>query len=270
MAVPSTETPPILTSNGESGRWQVKESENFVVLHDDPALAEEVAKAAEAARDAHTRRWTGSPPPRPWAPKCEIYVYPTAAVFAQMTGQPAESPGFSTMESNGSSIIGRRIRLRADAPGLVGAVVPHEVTHFILADLFPTKQIPRWADEGISVMSEPAPEQERRVGELDAALEGGKIFTVENLMVHDYPEGRFWPLYYAQSVSLTKFLVERGKPGQFIDFLQGSQRNGVEPELRRVYGFADYTDLQARWLAWARESSAARVASRRNGETITR
>ena len=85
----------------------------------------------------------------------------------------------------------------------------------------------------------------------------------------DYPDGKHWPLYFAQSVSLTKFLVDKGKPGQFIDFLQGSQRRGFGPELKRVYGIESFTDLQARWLAYARVSSAARMAARR-GETKVR
>ncbi len=269
MAIPPTDTPPVVTSQGDSGRWKVKESANFVIFHDDPALADRVSEAAELARDALTRKWAGSPPPRAWSPKCELYLYPTAAIFAQVTRQPIDSPGFSTMESNGVAVTGRRIKLRADAPSLVDAVVPHEVTHVLLADLFPARQIPRWADEGISVLSEPSAEQEKRMTDLDAPLSGGRIFSVESLMVNDYPEGKYWPLYYAQSVSLTRFLVDQGKPGQFIDFLQGSQRNGVEPELKRVYGFENYADLQARWLAYAKESSAARIAAR-NGETRTR
>jgi hypothetical protein len=270
MAVPSTDTPPVVTSRGESGRWKVKETANFVILHDDPALAEAVAKAAEAAREATIRRWTGSPPPWPWEPKCELYIYPNAAIFAQVTGQPPESPGFSTMESDGLAVTARRMKLRADAANLVAAVVPHEVTHVVLADIFPVKQVPRWADEGIAVLSEPPAEQEKRLADLDPALDGGKIFTAEALMNSaDYPEGKYWPLYFAQSVSLTKFLVDKGKPGQFIDFLQGSQRRGFEPELRRVYGIESFADLQAGWLAYARESSSARVAAKQ-GETKVR
>jgi hypothetical protein len=135
------------------------------------------------------------------------------------------------------------------------------VTHVVLADLFPTQQIPRWADEGIAVLSEPKHEQERRIVELDPALDGGKIFSIEHLMVRDYPEGPHWALYYAQSVSLTRFLVDQGTPAQFIDFLQGSQRTDAQTELRRVYKIDGFADLQTRWLDYAR----TRIASK--GET---
>ncbi len=76
-------------------QWQVRETPSFRILHLDPELAERAAEAAEAARDIHIRRWTGSAPKGPWSPKCDVYLYPTAMIFSQMTGQPEESPGFS-------------------------------------------------------------------------------------------------------------------------------------------------------------------------------
>ena len=48
-----------------------------------------------------------------------------------------------------------------------------------------------------------------------------------------------------------------------IQFLQGSQRNGYEAELRRVYKIDGYADLQRRWLAYARSSSPAGPPARR-------
>ncbi len=50
------------------------------------------------------------------------------------------------------------------------AILPHEVTHVVLADLFTTQQIPRWADEGIAVLAEPNAEQEIRAAELQEPL----------------------------------------------------------------------------------------------------
>ncbi len=38
-------------------------------------------------------------------------------------------------------------------------------------------------------------------------------------MAMDYPDAKDWSLYYAQSVSLTRFLVEQGPPEQFIQFV---------------------------------------------------
>ncbi|WP_435006347.1 peptidase MA family metallohydrolase [Tundrisphaera lichenicola] len=243
------------------GRWQTRETENFRIYHSDPALAERVAQAAESARLEQTKHWTNALAINPWLPLCEVYLYPSAKLYAQATGQPEDSPGFSTMGMNSGRIISRRISLRADHPSMVRAVLPHEITHVILADIFPSEQIPRWADEGLAVLSEPRTEQDRRAADLIQPLAENRLFAVDTLMGMDYPDERYWALYYAQSVSLTRFLVELGTPAQMIQFLQGSQKNGFEAELRKVYAIDGYAELQRRWLVFARNQESARTAT---------
>ena len=235
------------------GRWQVLDSASFRIYHADPSLAAKVAQAAETARRDQMKRWASSKAARPnWQPPCEIYLYPSAKQYAQMTGQPEDSPGFSTMGMNAGRIISRRINLRTDHPALVQAVLPHEITHVILADHFTEQQIPRWADEGLAVLSEPADEQQRRAADLVTPLAENRLFAVDVLMNMDYPDNRYWNLYYAQSVSLTRYLVEQGSPAQMIQFLQDSQRGGYEAALRKLYKIDGFLDLHRRWLAYAR------------------
>jgi hypothetical protein len=158
---------------------------------------------------------------------------------------------------NGGRIVARRINLRADHPNLIRAILPHEITHVVLADLFATQQIPRWADEGMAVLAEPTSEQELRAADLDKPLADGKLFRLTDLMVMDYPDGKYWSTYYAQSVSLTRFLVDQGSPTQFIDFVQNSQRKGIDTELKRIYKIDGLSDLQTRWLAHLKKRPAA-------------
>jgi hypothetical protein len=232
---------------------------NFQVVHveKDRELAQRIAQAAEAARKAQMKRWNPATASTPWSPRCEIVLFPTAAEFCRETLQPADSPGFSTMGMNGGRIVMRRVHLRADHPNLVKAILPHEVTHVVLADLFPHQQIPRWADEGMAVLAEPRDEQAVRAADLDEPLRSGQLFRVDDLMTMDYPEPKHWPLYYAQSVSLTRFLVESGSPDQFIRFVQEAQRGGFETALRQVYGIPDFNELHSRWLVYARDHTAA-------------
>ena len=86
-------------------------------------------------------------------------------------------------------------------------------------------------------------------------------------MTMDYPDGRYWALYYAQSVSLTRFLVELGTPAQFIEFVRASQRNGFEAELNRVYRIKGYDELQSRWYQYAQNNVNATVTARLAAET---
>jgi hypothetical protein len=157
------------------------------------------------------------------------------------------------MMCNGNRVVARRMNLRADHPLLVTAILPHEVTHVVLADLFTDQQIPRWADEGIAVLAEPHAEQETRAAELQEPLEAGRTFDLRKLMAMDYPDAKDWSLYYAQSVSLTRFLVEQGPPDKFVQFVQNSQRNGIEGALRGSYGIGGFADLQDRWMEYARQ-----------------
>jgi hypothetical protein len=250
---------------GPSGSWQVLTTANFRILHADPALAGQVGHVAEATRKAQAERWAGPGGRGPWTPKCDIYLYPTATLFSAMTGQPEDSPGFSLLSFSAGQIVTRRVNLRADHPQLLEAVLPHEVTHVVLADLFPDGQIPRWADEGAAVLSEPELEQRQRAADLARPLAAGRVFRVEDLMRWNDPDAASWGLFYAQSISLTRFLVEQGSPALFVQFLRDAGREGFEPPLRRIYHIDGFTDLQNRWEAYARSTATVETASAHAG-----
>ena len=244
--------------------WHVLETANFRIYHADASLAAQAGKAAESVRSQQARRWGSSATRSTWSPRCDIYLYPTPRDFAQMTGQPETSPGFSTMGVNGNRIISRRVNLRVDHPQLLAAILPHEVTHVVLADLFTQQQIPRWADEGMAVLAEPLSEQLSRAADLSGPLAEGRVFKLNELMAIDYPSAEAWGLYYAQSVSVTQFLVEQGTPEQFISFVRGAQRQGIEQALREVYRIGGFAELENRWQNFARRQAATITASNRD------
>jgi hypothetical protein len=241
-------------SNGVA--WQVLETANFRIFHCDARLAESVGETAEAVRADQAKRWGSPALEQPWNPRCEVLLYPTGKEFAQGTGQPDSAPGFSTMFTNGNRVKGRRTSLRADHPQLLKAILPHEVTHVVLADLFTVQQIPRWADEGIAVLAEPAAEQSLRASELHDALESNQVFDLSKLMSMDYPDAKDWSLYYAQSISLTRFLVEQGTPERFIQFVRDLPRTGAEAGLRERYAINGFAELHDRWRDYARHQLA--------------
>jgi len=234
------------------GSWQLHETANFRIFHRDARLAEAAAEVAESVRATQAKRWSSPAAQRTWTPRCEIYLYPTGEMLAQATGQPDTSPGFSAMEVNGNRIVARKIHLRADHAQMRDAILPHEVTHVVVADLFIAQPLPRWADEGIAVLAEPPTEQRLKAAELREPLESGRVFPLDKLMAMDYPDAKDWGIYYAQSVSLTRFLAEQGPPEWFIRFVRASQQKGVEAALRDVYKIGGLDVLQQRWLEYAR------------------
>ena len=245
-------------------KWQVHETLNFRIFHCDARLAKAAGEAAELARADQAKRWGSPALQRPWTPRCEIQLYPSGREFAQATGQTENSPGFSTILSNGNRVTARRTSLRGDHPQLLTAILPHEVTHVVLADLFTVQQIPRWADEGMAVLAEPNAEQNLRAAELQEPLETGRVLEINKLMSMDYPEAKDWSLYYAQSVSLTRFLVEQGTPERFLQFVRDVHRTGIEAALQSAYGIGGLNELQDRWLAYARQQLATLKVARRS------
>ncbi len=262
------ETPkPSLAESSDPIEWQVHQTANFRIFHCDSALAQQAATVAESVRTAQAKRW-GSPAIHTnWTPLCDLYLYPNPQSYAQGTGQPEISPGISTMTNNGVRVLSRRMSLRADNPMLLTATLPHEVTHIVLSDLFVVQQIPRWADEGIAVLAEPLTEQHHRAAELREPLEAGRVFPVSQLMAMEYPEQKDWRLFYAQSVSLTHYLVDQGPPERFVQFVRDSQRIGTAAALRDIYQIEGPSDLHNRWLDYARKQLAVDTASSRNAET---
>ncbi len=261
-----------LASSGPGSNWQIHETANFRIFHRDARLAESAGNTAEAVRAAQAKRLGSHAAAKPWAPACEIYLYPDGKALAAATQQPENSPGFSTMSSNGAQVVARRVNLRADHPQLLAAILPHEVTHVVLADIFTVKQIPRWADEGLAVLAEPRSEQELRWAELQEPLETGRLFELSKLMGMDYPDPKDWSLYYAQSVSLTRFLVEQDSPERFIRFVLDTHQKGTEAALQDAYQIKGFADLQSRWAAYARQQVATLTASARepsDGSSMT-
>ena len=256
--------PPSDSTAAANSSWQVHETVNFRIFHCSPRLAEQAGVAAEKVRASQGRRWGSPAIERPWTPRCDLYLYPDGRSLARATGQPETAPGFSTLNTDGSRVTIRRTVLRADHPQLLTAVLPHEITHVVVADLFTAQCIPRWADEGIAVLAEPDAEQDLRVADLHDSLESGRILDLAKLMTSEEPPAADWSQYYAQSVSLTRFLVEQGSPERFLQFVRKSSGKGTEAALRDVYKIGGLADLRDRWMAYARRQVATLEQSRRD------
>jgi hypothetical protein len=120
------------------------------------------------------------------------------------------------------------------------------VTHAVLAGRFGAR-VPRWADEGMAVLSEPRDRVEAHLRHLPRWREEGRLFSLRRLMdQEEYPDPRDWGSFYAQSVSLVDFLVDAKGAPAFADFLREGLREGYGPALRRHYGWT-WRELERRW-----------------------
>ncbi|MFO0925727.1 MAG: hypothetical protein U0736_01660 [Gemmataceae bacterium] len=245
--------------------WAMAETTNFRIFHHlNENEAEQLARAAEATRATMTRKWFGDDSAA-WSPRCDVYVHPTSEAYARATGAPASAPGHSTISLDAGRVVSRRIDLRADNPYLQAADLPHETTHVVLAGGFGKHHVPRWADEGMAVLTEPRDRVDQHLKNLAMYDREGTLFRAGELMqMSDYPEPRRISPFYAQSVSLVGFLCQKKDPITFTRFLRAALDGRYESALQTYYGYNSFAELEADWKQQALGAAAvASVAEKR-------
>ncbi|MDB5311222.1 MAG: hypothetical protein JWO38_5424 [Gemmataceae bacterium] len=229
--------------------WDVIDMPSFRVTYKGTkAVAETVARAAETKREEIFKRWSG-PPGGAWSPRCEIVLHPTAESYATMTGKPAEGAGHATVRLADGRATERRIDLRADDDGVVANTLPRDLTHVVLADLFPHTPPPKWAEEGMAVLAASPEEVGRYTQTLPRCRRTGELFTVPVLMeMKEFPAADKITGFYCGSVSLVDYLVRLKGEKHFNTFLRDCQRYGSAQALKRQYDIDGPKALQDAWL----------------------
>ncbi|MGE5194089.1 MAG: peptidase MA family metallohydrolase [Deltaproteobacteria bacterium] len=229
--------------------WLVQESASFrVFCRTDCTDAKRLPAACEALRRQLQETWFGEATDA-WSLRCDIVLHPSVAGYVRELGPGSQqSSGCATIEIEKGRVVKRRVDLRADAADWMSSSLPHELTHVVLADKFATKQVPRWADEGMAILSEPADRQSIRRSAMQRAFGRAPRYAAGDLLaLREYPSGDHRDAFYGQSASLVAYLIERDSPEKFIEFLELGQRKGFEPALAEIYGLRSLAALDARW-----------------------
>lgn len=217
-------------------------TQNFLISAEDPQLARAVAEAAERYRRDLATYWLGKPLP-PWPNPCPVRVVAGANLAAQgvTTYNPAPVRDFQ-ME-----VIGTPERI-------LDSVLPHEVTHTILATYF-GRPLPRWADEGICTTVEHAAERSKHEAKLREFLRTRRGIAMNQLfLMKEYPADVL-PMY-AQGYSVCRFLIDQKGPRAFIQFLGDYMRQpSWTANVKHHYGYDSLKELQDYWLAWVAQGS---------------
>jgi hypothetical protein len=243
-------------------------------------MARVIANEAEFHRRTYALRWLGK----------ELPAWPKRCVIRFTTGLGG-SGGATTFtfekDKDGNPVMASaEMELRGDFMAALTTMLPHEVTHAVLASAA-GRPLPRWADEGLALLSESDDEQAGNDARLRELLGAGRGMRLKLLLpAAEYP--RDVAVLYTQSHSLARFLVGRTgvevlkdiphlgelfKPDghrRLLAFvLSGSKKNTAESwneAAKAVYGFESVDALEAEWLEWlakpesvlARKEGAAR------------
>ena len=220
---------------------------NFVVEAPTLEVAHAAAETAEACRDKLAEAWIGRKMPR-WSAPCFIRV--------ELTDD--EPAGMTTYQFERGEVFGWEMSVRGRLEQILDSVLPHEVSHTVLASHF-RMPLPRWADEGAAALAEDSAEKLRQNLLVRQILSQREPIPLRRLLgLRDYPQDRRKTLdLYAQSYSVCEFLVERRDRAQYIAFLEHAGDQGWEPALKTAYGYATIEEFEQQWKSWVQLQTAS-------------
>lgn len=242
------------------GQWVVCQSEHFEIWCHLPVVeATTLAQRCEQLRAELTRIWLETP--TAWKNRCAIVVSQNSTEYGRAIGSPGNSSvGCTTLQTSNGEITFRRVDVRADAVSWQTSALAHEITHVILADRFPGATLPLWADEGISILSEPKSTQAKRSDALVKAIRSGNVLMLETLLSQkETPPAGLRDSFYAQAGLLVAMLIAEESPARFLEFVSCSQETSLDQALRKVYEIDGLQALRTRWQAQMNAASRGQL-----------
>lgn len=220
-------------------------TQNFLVHAPTAQLAEQFGRAAEQYRKQKAMEWLGAEMP-PWNQPCPLYVKPTASGAGGATSFDYRNGNYVVLSMNIEGPIER----------MLNSVLPHEVTHTVFAHHF-RFPVPRWADEGGSVLSEDDQERARHDQLCRQYLNNprGKMPLRRLFGIREYNEipGDVLVLY-AEGYSVSDYLVSRSDRATFLNFVATGMRGNWDQAAQTYYGVQSVEQLEEGWLQHLRDT----------------
>src|SRR5262249_55268837 len=215
---------------------------NFLVEAPNDKIAERIGQWAEYYRKEKAIQWLGVEMP-PWPQPCPLHVK------VSYNG----SGGATSFNFDRGRILSMQMEIEGTLERLTYSVLPHEVTHTVLAHHF-KQPVPRWADEGGSVLSEDEPERTRHDQLVRQVLNTpGRAIPLKRLFtLTQYP--RDVMVLYAEGYSVTSFLVGKSNRGAFLNFLADGMYGGWDQAVSKHYGYRSVDELEQAWVQHLRDA----------------
>lgn len=225
--------------------WQKVSSTHFLVMHmGDETLAKSVSEHAESyystiASDlGYTRYqkfWL-------WDNRLKILIYPNAQAFASACQAPAWAAGQANYRKHEIA------SYRQSGEGFLSSLLPHELSHLILADYIGAERVPLWVTEGFAEWEQSGHEA------IPALAPQSQRFKLRDLMTmdirHDTDQHRV-AIFYLECASVVGFLIKTHGGESFGTFCRAI-RDGKTCEVALATAYptdaATIETLEERWL----------------------
>jgi hypothetical protein len=225
---------------------------NFVVEAPTAEVARAVAEHAERCRTQIAREWLSRDLPA-WPAPCPVRV--------KLTG--GEAGGLTSFSFARGRVSDQVMTVEGRLDRILNSALPHEVTHTVFAAYF-GGPMPRWADEGASLLSEDERERLRQDQiAVNLLARRGDLPLARLFVIEEYPNDLLG--FYGQGYSISRFLIEMGGRPRFLEFVRDGLKAGWDTATRTHYGLADVRELDRAWRSWHKVvASRQPVASRDN------
>lgn len=234
------------------------ETANFVVTAPTADAARQVATAAEACRTRFAREWMAVELPD-WKRPCRVNV----------NLQPTGGSGSTVYDIYRGRAERPRITLSGPLDRILDYVLPHEVTHAVLA-LWLGQPPPRWADEGVALLCETESQRSRQRRLAEQMFNSSSLMALDKVVtLVDYPEDRKELVgFYVASFSFTEFLVAQGGKARLMEFLKDLPQAGWDRALTAHYEFASSSGLEDAWQDWLVRDGSGRVGLAQSSQPV--
>ena len=223
------------------------ETANFTVNAPCAESAQKFAETAEQYRKDLALLWLGKTLPD-WSAKCPIKIH---------VGNNLGAGGTTSFIFENGEVFGWEMEIQGSYERILDSVLPHEITHMILASHF-RKPLPRWLDEGMATAVEHQSEKENYRRMLRHFLQSNvqRCLPLNRMVAtKEYPDDAI--PFYAQGFSLVEYLLERGREfddsehHRLVRFAGSAMQNGDwQSALQEHYGIPNLGELQTSWVAW--------------------
>ena len=221
---------------------------HFIIYHNNRPQANKILWKAEY----HYKRIVnhiGVKNFRPWEgedkERCLIYLYPSKEVYMAKTGAPEWSAGLAHGDIT-------KISLYEGVKELERSILPHELTHLILYELWGKKPIPLWLNEGMAQFEEEVENEIfHRKKIMKNMVRSGAYFKLNKLFAMRHVPSNNVSLFYAQSASVIDYLIKDNLRANFGRFLIMVKDGKVDSALKEAFQWKyknGISDLEERWL----------------------
>jgi hypothetical protein len=222
---------------------------NFIIEAPNKEIAKKIGDKAEIYRKEIASQWLGEEMPT-WGRPCPIKVTVT------LNGPS----GATAFDFDNGAIRSIRMHVEGRLDSILANVLPHEVTHTVLAYYF-RKPLPRWADEGASVLSESEKvraEYERNAWRI-LQMSGQALSLRRLLSLMEYPDDV--RVLYAQGYSVSRFLIESSNRKTFLAFVAEDMDDDWDVSCKKHYRYKSIEQMEAAWVKWMRAEKRKRERS---------